>query len=71
MLNSKFISKEKIKSFIQIIDRKKALILYLLVFTNSIYFTYAQWLQTNGPHTASAVTCIAISGTNIFAGTSG
>ncbi len=49
----------------------KKLILLLLAFAGSINFTYAQWQQTNGPHTGSAVTCIAVSGTNIFAGTGG
>ena len=47
----------------------KKLILFLFIFTGSINFTYAQWLQTNGPHTVNHITCIAVSGTNIFAGT--
>ncbi len=47
----------------------KKLILLLLAFTSSINFTYAQWQRTNGPNGAGQVTCIAVSGMNIFAGT--
>ena len=33
--------------------------------------TYAQWEQTNGPYGGQEVECLAVSGTNIFAGTNG
>ncbi len=46
----------------------KKLILLLSVFTISISFTYAQWQSTHFP-SKFTITCIAASGTNIFAGT--
>ncbi len=48
----------------------KKLLILLLVFTCSLNISYAQWQQTNGPFGAGTITCIATSGTNIFAGTS-
>ncbi len=74
MLNSKSTSKEKVKSRLSHIARElvsaKKLILYFLAFTGSINYTYAQWQRTNGPNGAGQINCIAVSGTNIFAGTS-
>ena len=45
-------------------------ILLLLVLTGSSIFADAQWQQTSCP-SINAITCLAVSGTNIFAGTNG
>ena len=47
----------------------KKVILILLAFVAGINLTQAQWQRTNGPYSASPITCIAVSGTNMFAGT--
>ncbi len=47
------------------------LMLLLLVYASSISFASAQWQHTNLPNAGRTVTCIATSGTNIFAGTGG
>ncbi len=74
MLNSKSTSKEKIKSRLSRIARElvsaKKIMLCFLAFTCSINFTNAQWQKTNGPAGAGKINCIAVSGANIFTGTS-
>ena len=47
----------------------KKIILFLFAFACSINFINAQWQQTNGP-SGEGVQCLAISGIDIFAGTS-
>ena len=50
---------------------KAKLMLTMLAFVTSINLANAQWQHTNLPNTGHTVTCIATSGTNIFAGTGG
>ncbi|MBI4649124.1 MAG: T9SS type A sorting domain-containing protein [Bacteroidia bacterium] len=45
----------------------KKQILLLLVFVLYSYLSFAQWQQINGPY-GGIVNCLAISGSNIFAG---
>jgi Secretion system C-terminal sorting domain len=47
----------------------KTLILLLLVLLKT-QMIFPQWVQTNGPYGSEAIYCLAVSGTNIFAGTS-
>jgi hypothetical protein len=51
---------------------KKTPTLFLIVFWASTSITplLAQWVQTNGPYGAE-IRCLAVSGTNLFAGTNG
>ncbi len=84
MTNSTFIPKEKMQSRLGRMKKDnqcnlypnrcnhfKKLILILLAFAVSINLAQAQWQHTNLPNIGRTVTCIAISGTNIFAGTGG
>lgn len=48
----------------------KKLLLFLVLFTGIVNITKSQWIQTNGPYGGQNISCLAVSGANIFAGTS-
>lgn len=46
-------------------------LLLIIAFLINTQFIYPQWVSTNGPSSNTIINCLAVSGTNVFAGTAG